>query len=141
MLLKTCLQRGFEFLKVGLSPFIKFVFIYFNENPSKMMKNAFYFMLKALFFLEIFTSLSWLFGYLEKRLDKKAMIQYVYTSWTSMFNEATFQEILLPSSSAPLWEKYSISRNVASLNILVHDVKNVLYYEHWTETERKYFYA
>ena len=31
------------------------------------MKNAFYFMLKALFVLEIFT----LFGYVEKRLDKK----------------------------------------------------------------------
>ena len=33
------------------------------------MKNAFYFMLKA---LEIFTFLLWLFGYVEKRLDKKA---------------------------------------------------------------------
>ena len=27
----------------------------------------------------------------------------------------------------------SISRNVTSLNIFVHDVINLLYYEHWTD--------
>ena len=37
-------------------------------------KKCFYFMLKALFVLEVFTFLSWLFGYAEKRLDKKAMV-------------------------------------------------------------------
>ena len=40
--------------KVGLSPSKKFAFIYFNESPLKMMENAFYFMLKVLFVLEIF---------------------------------------------------------------------------------------
>ena len=42
------------------------------------MKNAFHFIFhfKALFVLEIFTFLYWLFGYVEKRLDKKAMINY-----------------------------------------------------------------
>ena len=34
-----------------------------------------------------------------------------------MFNEATFREILLPSPD----DRRSISQNVASLNILVHD--------------------
>ena len=33
-------------------------------------------MLKALFFLEIFTFLSWHFGYVEKWLDKKAKINF-----------------------------------------------------------------
>ena len=33
-------------------------------------------MIKALFVLEIFTFLSWLFDYVEKRLDKKAMVNY-----------------------------------------------------------------
>ena len=42
-----------------------------------------------------------------------------------MFNEATFQEILLPSSPD---DGRSISRNVASLNILVHNVIKLLYY-------------
>ena len=35
------------------------------------MKNAFNIILKALFVLKIFTFLSSLFGYVEKRLDKK----------------------------------------------------------------------
>ena len=39
------------------------------ESPSKMMKNAFYFTLKAFFILKIFKFLSWLFGHVEKRLD------------------------------------------------------------------------
>ena len=30
--------------------------------------------------------------------------------------------------------------NVVSLNILVHDLINLLYYEHWTD-KRKYFYV
>ena len=49
------------------------------------MKNAFYFMLKALFLAEIFTFLSGPFGYVEKRLDKKAMVNfkmYGFTEWT-----------------------------------------------------------
>ena len=46
------------------------------------MKNAFYFMLKALFVLEIFT----LFGYAEKRLDKKDDVNfkiYDVTDWAT----------------------------------------------------------
>ena len=34
-----------------------------NESPLKMMKNAFYFTLKALFVLKLFKFLSWLFGH------------------------------------------------------------------------------
>ena len=41
-------------------------FIGFNESPLKMMKNAFYFILKAFFVLKIFKFLSWLFGQVEK---------------------------------------------------------------------------
>ena len=43
-------------------------------------------MLKALFVLDIFTFLSRLFGYLEKRFDKKAMVNfkiYNVTDWTT----------------------------------------------------------
>ena len=40
--------------------------ICFIESPLKMMKNAFYFILKALFVLKIFKFLSWLFGHIEK---------------------------------------------------------------------------
>ena len=49
-----------------------------------MMKYAFYFMLKALFAFEIFTFLSWHFGYVEKWLDEKAKVNfkiYDVTDW------------------------------------------------------------
>ena len=62
--------------KLGLSPSKKVVFLCFNESPLKMMKNVFYFMLKTLFVLEIFQFLSWLFGYAEKQLDKKAWVNF-----------------------------------------------------------------
>ena len=34
-----------------------------NKTPLKMMKNVFYFTLKALFILKIFKFLSWLYGH------------------------------------------------------------------------------
>ena len=43
---------------MGLSPFKKVGFICFNENPSKMMKKAFYFILQALFVLKACITLS-----------------------------------------------------------------------------------
>ena len=52
--------------KIGLSASKKGFLICFNDSPSKMMKNAFYFILKAAFVPKIFKSLSWIFGYLEK---------------------------------------------------------------------------
>ena len=53
-------------IKVGLSPSKKNFVIFLIESPLKMKKNAFYFMLKALFVLKIFTFLSWLFGHVGK---------------------------------------------------------------------------
>ena len=44
----------------------KFCFICFTESPLKMMKNAFYFILKALLVLKVFKFLSWLFAHVEK---------------------------------------------------------------------------
>ena len=50
------------------------------------MKNAFYFILKAYFVLEIFTFLSRLFGHVEKRFNIKAVVNfkiYDVTDWTA----------------------------------------------------------
>ena len=44
--------------EVGFSPSKKNYFTFFNENPLKMMKNAFYFILEALFVHRIFKFLS-----------------------------------------------------------------------------------
>ena len=63
--LRAPTHHSFTF-KIGLSPSTKICFIRFNEGLLKMMKNTFYFILKALFILEIFEVLSWLFGPVEK---------------------------------------------------------------------------
>ena len=56
---RTCSNRtSLYMLKVRLSSFKKVGFICFIENPLKMMKNSFYFILKASFVLEIFKFLS-----------------------------------------------------------------------------------
>ena len=63
----TSLLTSFRgWLKVGLSSSRQNSFICFNESPLKMMKNAFYFIWKALFVLKIFKFFSWVFGYIEK---------------------------------------------------------------------------
>ena len=46
------------------------------ESSLKIMKNPFYFVLKALFALKVFTFLCGLFGYVEIRLDKKTMVHF-----------------------------------------------------------------
>ena len=53
-------------VKVALSGLRQFLA---TEKPLKMIKNAFYFTLKALFVLKLFKFLSWLFGHVENRLD------------------------------------------------------------------------
>ena len=50
--------------------------VYFNESHLKMMISVFYLMLKAVFVLKILRFLPWLFDYVVKRLDKKAMIAF-----------------------------------------------------------------
>ena len=65
-------QAGQFMLKGGLSTSKKSCVICFSESPLKIMKNGFYFILKAPFVLKIFKFLSWLFGHLEKtaRLER-----------------------------------------------------------------------
>ena len=51
-----------------------------------MMKNIFYFTLKALFVLETFQFSFWIFGHVEKRRNKKAKVNfeiYDVTNWTT----------------------------------------------------------
>ena len=53
-------------IKGALSGLRQFLAI---ESPLKLMKNVFYFTLKALFVLKIFKFLYRLFGHVEKQLD------------------------------------------------------------------------
>ena len=56
----------FTIFKVGLSPSKKQFFTCFDQFSLKLMKNAFYFILKAFFLLKISKFLSWIFGHVEK---------------------------------------------------------------------------
>ena len=54
------------------------------ESPLKMMKNTFYFTIKALFVIKIFKFLPWLVGHVKKRLDSKYKVNfkiYDVTAW------------------------------------------------------------
>ena len=61
-----CYKKG---IKVGLSPSKKICVIFFIESPLKIMNNAFYFILKALFVLKIFKFFQDFLVLQEKRLD------------------------------------------------------------------------
>ena len=71
-------------IKVGFSPSKKNCFICFNESPLRVMKNAFYFILNAVFVLKISRFLCWLFGHVEKMAIYKDKINfkiYDVTAW------------------------------------------------------------
>ena len=53
-------------IKLGLSPSRKKYVICLTESLLKIMKNAFYFILKALFVLKIFKVMPRLFGHVGK---------------------------------------------------------------------------
>ena len=55
-------------LKIGLPPSKKICGICLIESPLKMIKNVFYFVLKALFVLKIFTFLLQHFDHVGKRV-------------------------------------------------------------------------
>ena len=59
-------EQMYENFKGALSGLRQFLVF---ESTLKMMKNAFYFLLKARFVLKIFKFLFLLFGHVEKRLD------------------------------------------------------------------------
>ena len=53
-------------VKVGLSRSREICIICLIESPLKMMKNAFYLILKAIFVLKLFKFWSQLFGHVRK---------------------------------------------------------------------------
>ena len=77
-------------LKVGLSPSKKVAFIFFNKSSLKMMKNAFYFMLKALFVLVIFTLLSRLYDVTDWATEIIAIygVEHLLLPYINFFKKA-----------------------------------------------------
>ena len=69
-----------------------------NERPLKMMKDAFYFMLKDLFILEIFTLLFWFFGYVKNGLIRKLWL--ISKFMTSQTGQQVISIHVLPNFSS-----------------------------------------
>ena len=64
----------------------KSCFYFHQRKPFKNDEICFLFHVRSFFVFEIFTFLSWHFGYIEKRLHKKAMVKfkiYYVTDWTT----------------------------------------------------------
>ena len=55
-------------------------FICFNKSPLKMMKNAFYFILKALLGLEVFKFWCWVFGHLKNSIVWLPLLRVILPS-------------------------------------------------------------
>ena len=72
-------------VKVGLLSFKENRFIYVNESPLKIMKNVFLFHVESTFTSQVFKSLSWLLGRIEKnrmiRNIRLIMKIYDLTNW------------------------------------------------------------
>ena len=79
-------------------------FICFNNDPPKMMKNAFYFFLKAFFVLKIFKFLYRLFGHAERVIRK---IRLILKFMTSQFAWQTTTIHILPNTS-PIQDKQTM---------------------------------
>ena len=68
-----------------------------TKTPLKVMENAFYFTLKALFVIKVFKFLFLLFGYVEKRLDLK--IRLISKLMKSQLGKQTIAVHILPNIS------------------------------------------
>ena len=95
---------SFIFVKVGISPSKK-TFISFDETPLKLVKNAFYFILKDISVVKIFKFLSWLFGHVEKAawLKEKGILKLMtscnITKKLFFFKNHSENEAVSPASN------------------------------------------
>ena len=117
-------------LKVGLPPFKKNFFIYFNESLLKTTKNTFYFMLKAHFVVEIFTFLSWLFGYAEKRLDNKALV-------ISKFMTSEIGQQIIIIHKLPNISRSKDNRAMKFGQVIKYNTRNIFLEKLYTKYDRK----
>ena len=130
---RICTSNKFIY-KYECLPIIEWIWLIYNyfcciQKPVNVSNIDYPYSVKLIILLSNFEIVP-LFFALHNKFSKTYHSKFI-ASWTSMFNEATFREN---------WEKYpmmgevsllddgkSISRNIASLNILVHSVINLFY--------------
>ena len=89
-----------------------------TESPLKLMKNAFYFTVKAVFVLKIFKFLPWFFGHIEKRLDQKDKANFKIL--TPQSGQQTITVHILPNMSR---NKGNQTINFGQL--IKHNIRNI----------------
>ena len=95
-----CVIRSLDLRDISLksdSHLPKKIVNYFIESPLKMMKNAFCFILKALFVLKIFKFLSWFFGHVKKTLGLDNQ-DYFQNLWLHSLVNKQLQDTYCPIS-------------------------------------------
>ena len=102
------------------------------------MKTAFYFILKALFALEIITFLLQRFGYLEKWLDKKISVNskvYDVTDWITDYQNIHIVQYLYKLRQNEIWSVNRVyelfflknhTQNMVEKLVSDHSIKNNL---------------
>ena len=106
----------------------KILFFCIVNSPSKIMKNAFYFTLKALFVLKIFEFLSWLFGHVGKSawLEIKVNIKIYYVTTCNYFYNILRVSEALPNFPSPKVKRYAIITYKHGIYELPHELPDDL---------------
>ena len=87
-------MKQYIITQVGSSKKVSFICL--HESPLKMMKDAFYLILKAFIVLKIFEWLSWLLGCVEK---KKCLIRQIRLFSKFMTSQSTITIYILSNIS------------------------------------------
>ena len=88
-----------------------------NDSPLKLMKNVFYFMLIAIFVLEIFTFLSWLFGYVKIGMMKKLRL-------ISKFMTSQTGQQIIPIHIFPNISRGKSNQEIKFVQLIEHNMRN-----------------
>ena len=78
-----------QWVELVTCPLLSLTWFLTTESPLKMMKNPFYFTLKALPVLKMFIFLPWLFVHIGTLLDQKVKVNFKMfdiTDWTVKYN-------------------------------------------------------
>ena len=118
--------KKFEKIKGALSSLRQ---VLVTENSLEMMKNAFYFTLKALLVLKIFKLLSWIFGHVEKRLDEKDKVNfktYNITTWLISNCNTHIDQYL----------QYKANQAIKFVQLIEHKMRNIFLEKTYTKCSR-----
>ena len=100
-----------------------------TESPLKLMKNTFYFTLKALSVLKVFMFLSWLFGHVEKTTRLERLI---WKSMTSQPGQQTIAMHILPN----IWRSKG-NQSMAFGQLIEYNMRNIFVEKSYRKSARE----